>query len=55
VSYLDTSLNSLDFYIGAMEEINLSNVNRLLTVLLLKSGDRHGYELMNRIEEVTGN
>ena len=37
-----------------MTEINLSNVNRLLTVLLLKSRDRHGYELMDRIEEVTG-
>jgi DNA-binding PadR family transcriptional regulator len=36
-----------------MNEINLSNVNRLLTVLLLKSKERHGYELMNRIEEIT--
>lgn len=37
-----------------MEEINLSNVNRLLTVLLLKSKDRYGYELMDKIEETTG-
>ncbi len=37
-----------------MEEVNLSNVNRLLTVILLENGDRHGYELMDRIEEVTG-
>lgn len=38
-----------------MTEINLSNVNRLYTVLLLKSDERHGYELMDRIEELTGN
>ncbi|MFB6144329.1 MAG: PadR family transcriptional regulator [Candidatus Nanohaloarchaea archaeon] len=37
-----------------MSKINLSNVNRLYTVLLLKTGDRHGYELMDRIEEITG-
>lgn len=37
-----------------MEEVNLSNVNRLLTVILLESGERHGYELMDRIEEITG-
>jgi DNA-binding PadR family transcriptional regulator len=36
-----------------MEEVNLSNVNRLLTVILLESGERHGYELMDRIEEIT--
>ncbi|MFB6216499.1 MAG: PadR family transcriptional regulator, partial [Candidatus Aenigmatarchaeota archaeon] len=38
-----------------MTEINLSNVNRLLTVVLLESGERHGYELMDKIEETTGN
>lgn len=38
-----------------MTEINLSNVNRLYTVLLLKSDERYGYELMDRIEELTGN
>lgn len=37
-----------------MKEINLSNVNRLLTVILLESGERHGYELIERIEEITG-
>ncbi|MFB6242195.1 MAG: PadR family transcriptional regulator [Candidatus Nanosalina sp.] len=37
-----------------MEVVNLSNVNRLLTVILLESGERHGYELMDRIEEITG-
>ena len=37
-----------------MTEIDLSHVNRLYTVLLLKSGDRHGYELMDRIEKITG-
>ncbi|WP_347721262.1 PadR family transcriptional regulator [Candidatus Nanohalovita haloferacivicina] len=37
-----------------MSEINLSNVNRLLTVLLLKTKERHGYEIMDRIEGVTG-
>jgi DNA-binding PadR family transcriptional regulator len=38
-----------------MSGIDLSNVNRLFTVLLLESEERHGYELMDRIEEVTGN
>lgn len=37
-----------------MTGINLSNVNRLFTVLLLESEERHGYELMDRIEEITG-
>lgn len=37
-----------------MEEVNLSNVNRLLTVILLESEERHGYELMDRIEKITG-
>ncbi|MFB6192691.1 MAG: PadR family transcriptional regulator [Candidatus Nanohaloarchaea archaeon] len=38
-----------------MSDIDLSNVNRLYTVLLLESSDRYGYEIMDRIEEVTGN
>lgn len=37
-----------------MSEINLSNVNRLYTVLLLKSGERYGYEIMDKIEGATG-
>lgn len=37
-----------------MAEVDLSNVNRLYTVLLLKSCDMHGYQLMEEIEKVTG-
>ncbi|MFB6190742.1 MAG: PadR family transcriptional regulator [Candidatus Nanohaloarchaea archaeon] len=37
-----------------MEGINLSNTNRLYTVLLLQSGPRHGYGLIDEIEEITG-
>jgi DNA-binding PadR family transcriptional regulator len=38
-----------------MEEIDLSNVNRLYTVLLLESGEKHGYQLIKDIEKITGN
>lgn len=37
-----------------MGEINLSNVNRLYTVLLLKSGEEHGYDIIKKIGEITG-
>lgn len=35
-------------------EIDLSNVNRLYTVLLLRSGERHGYRIIDEIEDITG-
>ncbi len=38
-----------------MEKINLSNVNRLYTVLLLESGGKHGYQIIKEIERITGN
>lgn len=37
-----------------MTEIDLSNVNRLYTVLLLESGERHGYQIIKDIEKITG-
>lgn len=37
-----------------MEEIDLSNVNRLYTVLLLESGEKHGYQIIKDIEKITG-
>lgn len=37
-----------------VEEIDLSNVNRLYTVLLLESGEKHGYQLIKDIEKITG-
>lgn len=36
------------------QEIDLSNVNRLYTVMLLESGERHGYQIIKEIEEITG-
>ena len=36
------------------QEIDLSNVNRLYTILLLESGARHGYQLIKDIGEITG-
>lgn len=38
-----------------MTEIDLSNVNRLYTVLLLESGEKHGYQIIKDIEKITGN
>lgn len=35
-------------------EIDLSNVNRLYTVFLLESGEKHGYQLIKDIEKITG-
>lgn len=35
--------------------IDLSNVNRLYTLLLLEAGERHGYQIINDIEKITGN
>lgn len=37
-----------------MTEIDLSNVNRLYTVLLLESGEKHGYQIIKDIERITG-
>lgn len=37
-----------------MSSIDLSNVNRLYAVLLLKSGPKHGYELIKQIGGITG-
>lgn len=36
------------------EEIDLSNVNRLYTVLLLESEEKHGYQIIKDIEKITG-
>jgi DNA-binding PadR family transcriptional regulator len=38
-----------------MTEIDLSNVNRLYTVLLLESEEKHGYQIIKDIEKITGN
>jgi DNA-binding PadR family transcriptional regulator len=38
-----------------MTDIDLSNVNRLYTVLLLESGEKHGYQIIKDIEKITGN
>lgn len=35
-------------------DIDLSNVNRLYTVLLLESGEKHGYRIIKDIENITG-
>lgn len=35
-------------------DIDLSNVNRLYTVLLLESGEKHGYQIIKDIEKITG-
>lgn len=37
-----------------MEELDLSNVNRLYTVLLLESEEKHGYQIIKDIERITG-
>lgn len=37
-----------------MKDLNLSNVNKLYTLLLLKSGPRHGYGIISDIEDITG-
>lgn len=37
-----------------MAEIDLSNVNRLYTLLLLESGEKHGYQIIKDIERITG-
>ena len=37
-----------------MTELNLSNVNKIYTLLLLKSEPRHGYGLISSIEGITG-
>lgn len=37
-----------------MPDIDLSNVNRLYTVLLLASEERHGYQIIKDIERITG-
>lgn len=36
------------------QDIDLSNVNRVYTLLLLKSGPRHGYGIISDIEDITG-
>lgn len=38
-----------------MTEPNLTHVYRLYTLLLLKTGPRHGYEIIDQIEKMTGN
>jgi DNA-binding PadR family transcriptional regulator len=38
-----------------MTEIDLSNVNRLYTILLLESEEKHGYQIIKDIEKITGN
>lgn len=35
-------------------DIDLSNVNRLYTLLLLEAGERHGYQIIKDIEKITG-
>lgn len=37
-----------------MDTLNVSHVTRLYTLLLLKTGSRHGYEIIKEIAAVTG-
>ncbi|MFB6241864.1 MAG: PadR family transcriptional regulator [Candidatus Nanosalina sp.] len=37
-----------------MEELDLSHINRLYSILLLKDGPKHGYEIIKDIEEMRG-
>lgn len=37
-----------------MSELKLTHTYRLYTLLLLKDGSRHGYEIIDKIEEMTG-
>ena len=37
-----------------MSKPNLNNVYRVYTLLLLKTESRHGYEIIDKIEEATG-
>lgn len=39
---------------SVVQDIDLSNVNRLYTVLLLESGEKHGYQIIKDIEKITG-
>lgn len=39
---------------GKKEDIDLSNVNRLYTLLLLQSEEKHGYRIIKDIERITG-
>jgi DNA-binding PadR family transcriptional regulator len=37
-----------------MSELNLNHIYRVYTLLLLKTDSRHGYEVIDKIEEITG-
>lgn len=37
-----------------MTELNLNHIYRVYTLLLLKTDSRHGYEVIDKIEEITG-
>lgn len=37
-----------------MSELNLHHIYRVYTLLLLKTDSRHGYEVIDKIEEMTG-
>lgn len=37
-----------------MSDLNLHHVYRVYTLLLLKTDSRHGYEVIDKIEEMTG-
>ncbi|MFB6145045.1 MAG: PadR family transcriptional regulator [Candidatus Nanohaloarchaea archaeon] len=37
-----------------MSEVKLTHVYRLYTLLILKSGPAHGYKIISKIEEMTG-
>ncbi|WP_414836298.1 PadR family transcriptional regulator [Candidatus Nanohalococcus occultus] len=37
-----------------MSEPNLNHTYRMYTLLLLKTGSRHGYDIIDKIEEMTG-
>ena len=37
-----------------MSELNLNHIYRVYTLLLLKTDARHGYEIIDKIKEITG-
>lgn len=37
-----------------MEDLNLNHIYRVYTLLLLKTDSRHGYEIIDKIENATG-
>jgi len=51
---LNQKLKNISVYDMSVSDIDLSNVNRLYTILLLESGNKHGYQLIKDIERIKG-